>query len=129
MQEMVVERYNKPDIKLTFTKENDVFLATNYAGMTFTSEEARSLAEALQIMTDEAEKKYVVVLPSGRGNGKPFGCTFLTALTASIAVTQSPYEVIERGSMTLAEVERISPHYVPLAIPVEEFKQEEIGEF
>lgn len=129
MQEMVVERYNKPDIKLTFTKENDVFLATNYAGMTFTSEEARSLAEALQIMADEAEKKYVVVLPSGRGNGKPFGCTFLTTLTASIEVTQSPYEVIEKGSMTLDEIKKTSPHYAPLAIPVEEFTRNEIGEF
>ncbi|UQT01114.1 hypothetical protein LMOIWNZ_00089 [Enterococcus phage vB_OCPT_CCS3] len=129
MQEMTVERYNKPDIKLTFTKENDVFLATNYAGMTFTSEEARSLAEALQIMADEAEKKYVLVLPSGRGHGKTYGYTFLTTLTASVAVSSSPYEVIEQGSMTLEEVKRISPHYVPLAIPVEEFKQNEIGEF
>ncbi|UOX39205.1 hypothetical protein [Enterococcus phage 47] len=129
MQEITVERYNKPDIKLTFTRENDIYLATNYAGMTFTAEEARSLAEALHIAADEAEKKYVIVLPSGRGNGIPHGFTYLTTLTASIAVTQSPTEVIERGSMTLPEVERISPHYAPLAIPVEEFKQNEIGEF
>lgn len=123
MQEITVERYNKPDIKLTFTRENDVYLATNYAGMTFTAAEARDLSDALQSMADEAEKKYVVILPSGRGNGIPCGYTYLTTLTASIAVTQSLTEVLERGSMTLPEVGRISPHYVPLAIPVEEFKQ------
>lgn len=129
MQEMTVERFTKPDIKLTFTKGNEVYLATNYAGMTFTPEEARNLAEALQSMADEAEKKYVLVLPSGRGHGKTYGYTFLTTLTASVAVSSSPYEVIEQGSMTLEEVKRISPHYEPFAIPVEEFKRNEIGEF
>lgn len=129
MQEITVERYNKPDIKLTFTRENDIYLATNCAGMTFTAAEARDLSDALQSMADEAEKKYVVILPSGRGNGIPCGYTYLTTLTASIAVTQSLTEVLERGPMTLPEVGRISPHYVPLAIPVEEFKQNEIGEF
>lgn len=130
MQSLTVKRAFQPDIDLIVSKEHsEIYLTTICASMTLTPEDARSLAEALQNMADEAEKKYVLVLPSGRGHGKTYGYTFLTTLTASVAVSSSPYEVIEQGSMTLEEVKRISPHYAPLAIPVEEFKRNEIGEF
>lgn len=108
-----------------------ISIETGNSLITFNRSETEQLIKALQQAVKELpeEPMYVLVLPSGRGSGTPCGYAYLTTLTASIAVTQSPYEVIEKGSMTLDEVERISPHYVPLAIPVEEFKQEEIGEF
>lgn len=130
MQSLTVKRAFQPDIELIVSKEHgEIYLSTICASMTLTPRAARDLADSLQIMANEAEKKYVLVLPSGRGSGTPCGYTYLTTLTASIAVTQSPYEVIEKGSMTLDEIKKTSPHYAPLAIPVEEFKQNEIGEF
>lgn len=88
--------------------------------------ETEQLIEALQQAIKE-EPKYVVILPQKAS--EVFWEYFYLADNGSICNSNKPYEVLEDGVMTLSEIRAFSEHYEPFAIPVEEFKQEEIGEF
>lgn len=97
--------------------------------ITLNRSEAEQLIQALQQALKEIpeEPEYVVILPQKVAerfwkyyylgdNGVIYGC-------------DKPQEVLEEGTMTMGEIKAISKHYEPFAIPVEEFKQNEIGEF
>ncbi|AHL19596.1 hypothetical protein X878_0008 [Enterococcus phage VD13] len=97
--------------------------------ITFNKSGVEQLIQVLQQAIKELpeEPKYVVVLPQKAS--ELFWEYFYLADNGSICNSNKPYEVLEDGVMTLSEIRAFSEHYEPFAIPVEEFKQEEIGEF
>ncbi|QEM41718.1 hypothetical protein [Enterococcus phage vB_EfaS_EF1c55] len=109
---------------------NKLVTLESYANIiTFSKSEAEELIQVLQQAIKELpeEPKYVVVLP--QKSAELFWKYFYLADTGAIYNSNNPHEVLEDGAMTLREIGAFSEHYEPFAIPVEEFKQEEIGEF
>ena len=109
---------------------NKLVTLESYANIiTFSKSEAEELIQVLQQAIKELpeEPKYVVILPQKAS--EVFWEYFYLADNGSICNSNKPYEVLEDGVMTLSEIRAFSEHYEPFAIPVEEFKQEEIGEF
>lgn len=83
------------------------------------------LQQALIKLPEEPE--YVVVLPQNMTN--TFWKYFFLNRGGAISNSNFHEDVLNEGSMTLDEIKAISEHYEPFAIPAEEFKQNEIGEF
>lgn len=106
-----------------------ISIETESSLITLNRSETEQLIEALQQAIKELpeEPKYVVVLP--QKSAELFWKYFYLADTGAIYNSNNPYGVLEDGAMTLREIGAFSEHYEPFAIPVEEFKQNEIGEF
>ena len=97
--------------------------------ITFNKSEVEELIQALQQALIELpeEPKYVVVLPQ-QSDCKNWEYFFLHP-SGTILYSNYPSNVCNKGAMTLDEIKAVGKNYEPFAIPVEEFKQEEIGEF
>lgn len=106
-----------------------ISIETGNSLITFNRSEVEQLIQALHQALIELpeEPKYVVVLPQNMSN--TFWKYFFLNSGGAISNSNRPEDVLDEGSMTLGEIKAISEHYVPFIIPVEEFKQNEIGEF
>lgn len=98
-------------------------------GIKLIRSEAEQLIQALQQAIKELpeEPKYVVILPQNKAN--TFWEYFFLNSGGAISNSNRPEDVLDEGTMTLNGIKAISEHYEPFAIPAEEFKQNEIGEF
>ena len=109
---------------------NKLVSLESYANIiTFSKSETEELIQVLQQALKKLpeEPKYVVVFP--QKSGELFWKYFYLADTGAIYNSNKPQEVLGDGVMTLGEIRAFSEHYEPFAVPVEEFKQNEIGEF
>lgn len=97
--------------------------------ITFNRSETEQLIQALQQALIELpeEPKYVVVLPQ-QSDIKHWEYFYLHP-SGKILYSDYPLNVYGGGAMTLDEIKAVGKHYEPFAIPAEEFKQREIGEF
>lgn len=99
-------------------------------GIKLIRSEAEQLIQALQQALEEIpeEPKYVVVFPQKESDCKGWEYFYLHH-SGIILYSDYPSNVYEDGAMTLDEIKAVGKHYEPFAIPVEEFKQNKIGEF
>lgn len=106
-----------------------ITIETGNSIITFNRSETEQLIQALQQALEELPKepKYVVILPQKAAES--FWKYSYLGDNGVIYICDKPQEVLEDGTMTIAEIKAISEHYEPFAIPAEEFKQNEIGEF
>lgn len=97
--------------------------------ITFNKSGVEQLIQALQQALEEIpeEPKYVVVLP--QKESEKLWKFFFLHRSGKIENADEACDVWDRGVMTLREIRAFSEHYEPFAIPAEEFKQNEIGEF
>ena len=103
-----------------------ISIETGNSLITFNRSETEQLIQALQQAIKELpeETKYVVVLPQ-QSDIKHWEYFYLHP-SGKILYSDYPLNVYEGGAMTLDEIKAVGKHYEPFAIPVEEFKQNEI---
>ncbi|WVS22252.1 hypothetical protein [Enterococcus phage vB_EFaS_ZC1] len=101
-----------------------ISIETGNSLITFNRSETEQLIQALQqaLIKLPEEPKYVVLLP--QEESEKLWEFFFLHYTGKISYNDSASAVYHNGSMTLSEIKAISEHYVPFAIPVEEFKDE-----